>query len=112
VLWFALIILVPCGVFTLLGGADIHIVHSAVPDDNLIRIWLIQDVNLRGLAVSTGYTVAPDAHTVCTITDTRFLLWVGQALGGRSYACYVPRNGDYTTLSSGVGDPPPVAAAP
>ena len=106
ILWFALLILVPCGVFTLIAGGEIRVAHSAVPDDNWLRIWSIQEAKLRGLGISTGYTVNPDANSVCTITDTRFLLWLGQSPGGRSYACYTKQADTYAIISTGNGNPP------
>ena len=102
VLWFGFLILGPCAVVTLISGNDIRLVHSDVPDDNTLRIWLIQQAHARGLGISTGYSVDPDANTVCTVTDTSFILWLGEGQSSHSCACYTRQsNGSYLSLSDG-----------
>jgi len=102
VLWFGILILGPCAIVTLMSGNEIRLVHSDVPDDNTLRVWLIQQAHERGLGISTGYSVKPAADTVCTITDTRFVLWLGEGTSSHSCACYTPQvNGRYTPLSDG-----------
>jgi len=100
--WFGFLILVPCGVATLATGREIRLVRSDVPDDIALRIWLVQEPQTHGLGISTGYSVSPDATTVCTVTDTHFLLWTGDAAPSHSCACYSRQNGTYNALS--VGD--------
>jgi hypothetical protein len=102
VLWFGLLILGPCAVVTLISGNEIRLVHSDVPDDNTLRIWLIQQAHERGLGISTGYSVNPDANMVCTVTDTRFVLWLGEGQSSHSCACYTRQaNGSYNSQSDG-----------
>jgi len=102
VLWFGFLILGPCAVVTLVSGNEIRIIHSGVPDDNTLRVWLIQQAHARGLGISTGYSVNPDANTVCTVTDTHFVLWLGEGDSSHSCACYTPQaDGSYTSLSDG-----------
>lgn len=103
VLWFILLVVVPCSAISLASGNEIQISRSAVPDDYLLRIWLIQQPHLRGLGVSTGYTLSPTDTTVCTITTTRFVLWEGSADGSQTCACY-DRQTDGTYSSRSVGD--------
>jgi hypothetical protein len=89
-------------VVTLVSGSEIRLVHSDVPDDNTLRIWLIQQAHERGLGISTGYSVNPDARTVCTITDTHFVLWLGQGDSSHSCACYTRQaDGSYTPINGG-----------
>ena len=102
VLWFGILIFGPCAIVTLMSGNEIRLVHSDVPDDNTLRIWLIQEADERGLGISTGYSVNPAADTVCTITDTHFVLWLGQGASSHGCACYTRQTGgSYTSLSDG-----------
>ncbi|MHB8750975.1 MAG: hypothetical protein ACYDBJ_17520 [Aggregatilineales bacterium] len=101
-LWFGGLILGPCAVVTLVSGNEIRLAHSDVPDDNTLRIWLIQQAHERGLGISTGYSVNPDASTVCTVTDTHFVLWQGQGQSSHTCACYTRHaDGSYTSLTDG-----------
>lgn len=98
--WFALIVITPCAAITLISGSEIRLTRSDVPDDYALRMWLVQDANRRGLGVSTGFTTNPTSDTVCTITDTHFVLWKGSAQSSRGCACYA--KADYTLTSEGA----------
>jgi hypothetical protein len=90
VLWFAFLVVVPCGVFSLLLSEqhEILLTKSAVPDDAL-RIWLISGTDNRGIGVANGYITTSQANEVCTQTDFRFLLWQGKPpQKDKSCACY------------------------
>ncbi len=100
--WFAVLILVPCGAITLISGSEIRLTRSNVPDDYALRVWLLQQANERGFGISTDYTVTPNAGTVCTITTTRFLLWKGVgAAPSRDCECYARQDSGYTLQQSG-----------
>ena len=102
-LWFILLVVLPCSAITLASGSEIQLTHSNVPDDYTLRIWLIQQPHLRGVGISTGYTITPNDQSVCTITYTRFVLWEGAAEGGQSCACYDRQpDGSYSTHSLGA----------
>jgi hypothetical protein len=102
-LWFILLVVLPCSAISLASGSEIQLTHSSVPDDYTLRVWLIQQTHLRGLGVSTGYAVNPTDQTVCTITDTHFILWEGSSEGGQSCACYDRQpDGTYSPRSLGA----------
>ena len=103
VFWFGGLILGPCAIVTLVSGNEIRFAHSDVPDDNTLRIWLIQQAHERGLGISTGYSLNPNANTVCTVTDTHFILWQGQGDSSHSCACYTHQaDGSYNLISGGA----------
>ncbi len=100
--WFALILLVPCAAITLISGTEITLARGDIPDTNLLRVWLIQQSKERGLGISTSYSLAPNADTLCLITTTRFVLWQGAANTSRGCECYGHSASGYTLTSSGA----------
>ena len=102
-MWFAFLLLVPCAALTLINGGEIRLARSDVPDDYALRVWLIQESHQRGLGVSTDYNFSLDENTVCTVTDTRFVLWLGSADPSHTCACYSKSNGTYTMHDTALG---------
>ncbi len=100
-LWFALLIIIPCGAFTLLTQSEIVITRSSIPDNSL-RIWMVQDADQRGIGVANGYTVKESAEAVCTATDIQFFLWKGKANSNHNCTCYAKQGDGYTITSDGA----------
>jgi hypothetical protein len=100
VVWFALLIIVPCGVITLVTQNEIVIRHSDFPDDEL-RIWLLPGPETRGIGLTNGSVVRLDSDRLCTVTDNRFLVWRGQAANTRNCACYERQGASYAATASG-----------
>lgn len=93
VLWFVFL-LTPCLVITLAIQREIAITWSDVPDDAL-RVWVLQEREAQGLAISSARRVNPPATPgmACVVTDVRFVLWGGNAekagaLPVHQCACY------------------------
>jgi hypothetical protein len=101
VLWFGFLIVVPCGIYTLVLSEqhEILITKSAVPDDEL-RIWLISSTENRGLGFSNGYITRNQGDEVCTRTDLRFFLWQGTPPDkDASCTCYRKNGASYSAQS-------------
>jgi hypothetical protein len=79
VVWF-LFLLTPCLVITLAIQREISITWSDVPDD-VFRVWVVQERDAQGLAISSARRVNPGAepNVACVVLDVRFLLWGGDA---------------------------------
>jgi hypothetical protein len=81
-------ILSPCFIIALVSQGEITITLGSAPGHTL-RIWLIDEADNRGLAVSRPTLVtAHDDRAVCVQTDVGFVLWLGQAEGNRFCECY------------------------
>lgn len=105
VLWFTLLIIVPCGIFNLLLSPtnEIILVRSAMPDDQ-IRIWLINGADNRGIGFANGYVTKLDGGQVCTQTDLRFLLWRGSPPDkSKNCTCYQKVGEQYSATSMDDG---------
>ncbi len=100
VLWFAFLIIVPCGAAVLLTQNEIVITRSSVPD-NVLRVWMVQDAEQRGVGLSNGYTIREDGNMLCTATDTQFFLWKGKANPNHNCTCYTKQDENYTITSDG-----------
>lgn len=92
------VILSPCPVFVLAIRGEIVLTHSDIPED-YFRIWSIQELQLRGLGISNARRVSIPDGSVCTITDTHFILWKGQAPAAHQCSCYT-RQGEANTWMS------------
>lgn len=93
VMWF-LFLLAPCLVITLAIQREITITWSDAPDDAL-RVWVLQERDAQGLAISSAHRVNPAAApgVACVVLDVRFILWAGDAeragaLPVHQCACY------------------------
>jgi hypothetical protein len=101
-----LVILSPCVVLTLAFQQEIMITWSDVPEDAL-RVWVVSERRLRGLGISTARRVdavspaAPQGKAVCTVIDTRFLLWEGSADSAHQCSCYVRQNERWQSVAEG-----------
>lgn len=100
VLWFACLIIVPCSTIVLLTQNEIVITRSSAPD-NILRIWMVQDAEQRGVGVANGYTISEDAKMLCTATDIQFFLWKGKANSNHNCTCYDKQGENYTLTSNG-----------
>jgi hypothetical protein len=100
--WF-LVMLTPCFVIVLATQREIVIQYSDIPQDEL-RIWTIQERDLRGIGIANSRRVTVTATTgdaTCTVIDIRFVLWQGQAESARSCACYELRDGAWRETTIG-----------
>ncbi len=77
VLWF-LILLLPCGLFTLATQGQITISQGGLPGQE-IRLWLIMEVEQRGLGISSTSAHGGDPNAVCLQTNVSYALWAGRA---------------------------------
>jgi hypothetical protein len=100
VAWF-LLLLAPCLLFVLAVQRQIEITYSDVPQDSL-RIWSIQERDLRGIAVSNSRRVSAPNDVTCTIIDVRFLLWEGQADSSHQCSCYTRANNNWMSIAEGA----------
>lgn len=70
--------LLPCFVIALVMNQEVVITYSDVPEDAL-RIWVLDSAAARGIGISNSRRVTTDNNLTCTILDTRFLVWQGDA---------------------------------
>ena len=99
VLWF-LILLVPCFCLALATQGEITIPQGSAPGQ-VIRVWLINEADERGLGVSSTSVQQIDADHLCVESSTRYLLWAGIADPSVSCECYAREAADQplTTIS-------------
>ena len=98
--WF-LLLLTPCLFVFLVTNQEIVLTHSDVPNDNF-RIWLIQEANQRGVAVSNARRVTAANNAVCTLTDVRFIMWQGKGDPNHYCSCYVQQDSAWTSIAEGT----------
>jgi hypothetical protein len=99
VLWF-LFLLTPCLMITLAVQHEIVLTHSDIPGDEF-RIWLIQDVQNRGLGLSNTIRKQATSGETCTIADGRFFLWQGKANPYRYCSCYTKQANLWSSVAEG-----------
>ncbi len=99
-LWF-LVLLTPCAGFILLVQHEVVWTHSDLPDDTF-RVWLIQQIDQRGLGFASARRVDLPNQTACTITDVRFVLWQGQGAPNHYCACYTRQDNAWTSTATGT----------
>jgi hypothetical protein len=100
VLWF-MFLLTPCLMIKLAVDREIILTHSDIPNDDF-RVWLIQDVRSRGLAVSNTRRVDGTNGAVCTLTDVGFLLWEGKGGDPQHYcSCYSKAESGWSSVAEG-----------
>lgn len=100
VLWF-LLLLTPCLFIVLITQREIVLAHSNVPNDDF-RVWLIQEADQRGLAVSNSRRVSAPNNVVCTLTDVRFFLWKGKGDPNQYCSCYVRQSDSWSAVAEGA----------
>jgi hypothetical protein len=86
VLWF-LILLLPCALFTLATQGQITISQGGLPGQE-IRVWLIMEVEQRGLGISSTSTHGSDPNALCLQTNVSYLLWSGRENPNTYCDCY------------------------
>jgi hypothetical protein len=101
VLWFTLLT-TPCFVIVLAIQGEIALAYSDIPEDQF-RIWLVQQIRERGVAISNSRRVDVEGG-VCTIIDTRFFLWQGRAEPAHQCSCYSKEEGQTFWRSFAEGD--------
>jgi hypothetical protein len=99
VLWFVVLML-PCLAVVLATQHEIVLTHSDIPDDNF-RIWLIQDAKQRGIAISNSTRVDGADGAICTVTDSKFLMWQGQADPSHYCSCYAHQDNNWSSIAEG-----------
>lgn len=77
IVWF-LLLLLPCGLFTLATQGEISVSQGSLPGQQM-RLWLIMEVDERGLGVSSTAARQDDANNACLQTSVSYLLWQGQS---------------------------------
>ena len=63
---------------------------------------LIQQIDQRGIALSTARRVDLPNQTACTITDARFVLWQGQGAPTHYCSCYTRQNTIWASVAEGT----------
>ena len=86
VLWFTLL-LTPCLAIALLSRGQITISQGSVPEQQ-IRVWLIQEPDLRGLGFSSTSAFEDGQNAVCIQTNVNYLLWQGEGDPAIFCDCY------------------------
>jgi len=86
IFWFALL-LVPCLLLVMATQGQIAVSQGSLPGQQ-IRVWLIMEADERGFGVSSTSAQQTDPNTACLQTNTRFLLWVGDADSLSYCDCY------------------------
>ena len=86
VIWF-LILLLPCFLIVLATQQEISVSTGGAPGQQL-RLWLISEVDERGLALSTASVQQNETDAVCVETNVRYLLWAGSAEPVSYCECY------------------------
>jgi hypothetical protein len=87
VFWF-LLILSPCLLFTLATQGEISLSLGSAPEQ-VARLWLVMEDDGRGLALSLpSVQSSADGNLVCVQTDVRYYLWQGQEDPSQYCACY------------------------
>jgi hypothetical protein len=100
VLWF-IFLLTPCLMFKLAVDREIILIHSDLPEDDF-RIWLIQDVRNRGVAISNSRRVDASNGAACTVIDVRFILWQGKGGDSQHYcSCYSKAESGWSSVTEG-----------
>ncbi len=99
-LWF-LLLLTPCLGFVLVVQHEIVLTHSDLPDDTF-RIWLIQQIDQRGIAFSSARRIDLPNQTACTVTDARFVLWQGQGAPTHFCSCYTRQADTWASVAEGT----------
>ena len=100
VLWFALLTL-PCFAIALAFQKEIVLIHSDIPNDEF-RIWLIQDIRNRGVAVTNSRRVDGPDGVVCTVINGGFFMWQGSAVNPPHYcSCYSRQDQTWSSVAEG-----------
>jgi hypothetical protein len=100
VLWFTLLT-APCWIAYLVTEREIVLAHSDIPNDNF-RIWLVQDVRHRGIAVSNTRRVDAANGVVCTILDGHFFMWEGSVDQPPHYcSCFTRQDKSWSSVAEG-----------
>jgi hypothetical protein len=100
VLWFTFL-LTPCLIFVLAVQGEIVLTHSDLPEHHF-RIWSIQTTRLRGLGITTARRVDPKELLACTISDTRFIMWQGEAAPAHQCSCYEKQQNLWMSVAEGT----------
>src|SRR5258708_747333 len=99
VLWFALLTL-PCFAIALVFQKEIILTHSDIPNDEF-RIWLIQDIRNRGVAVTNSRRVDAPNGVVCTVINGGFFLLQGTSSEPPPHLpLYTPRHPPTSSLAA------------
>lgn len=104
VFWF-LLILSPCLLFTLATQGEISLTLGGAPEQ-VARLWLVMEDDGRGLALSVpSVQSSADGQQVCVQTDVTYYFWQGQADPSRYCACYnrADAEGDWRFAHSNEG---------
>jgi hypothetical protein len=86
VFWF-LVLLLPCALFTMATQGQITISQGGLPGQE-IRVWLIMEIEQRGLGVSSTSVHGSDPNALCLQTNVSYLLWAGRADPTTYCDCY------------------------
>ncbi|MBE2270327.1 MAG: hypothetical protein IAE80_18980 [Anaerolinea sp.] len=104
IFWFTLLLL-PCALFVLATQGEISISQGGLPGQH-IRLWLINEMDERGLGVSSTSVTQTDPNAACIQTNASFLLWAGQAEPLSYCDCYVRADADsaWQSASTAAGE--------
>jgi hypothetical protein len=102
IIWFTFV-LSPCILFTLASQGEIIISQGDLPEQQ-IRIWLIMEIDQRGLGISSTSTRDRDDGVRCLQTDIRYWFWQGSEPPLSYCQCFTQVNGEWTPVefTSGV----------
>lgn len=103
VIWFA-VLLSPCLLIVLATQQEIVVSTGGAPGQQA-RLWLISEIDARGLAFSSASVSEQGESAICVQTDVRFFLWAGSAEPVSYCECYErdsAGNFSFTTGNEGV----------
>ncbi len=92
VVWF-FVLLTPCFFLTLAFQQEIRVATGGAPGQEL-RIWLIMEVETRGIGVSNGTVRSASDDSLCVETHINYLLWAGQEDSSLYCECYQRSSAD------------------
>lgn len=94
IVWF-LFVLSPCILFTLASQGEIIIPQGNLPEQQ-IRIWLIMEIEQRGLGISSTSVHERDG-TQCLQTNVSYWLWQGSAASLSYCQCFTRAEDSWTS---------------
>lgn len=102
IIWFVLL-LTPCLGIVLATQGDLVIPQGNAPGHE-IRIWLITEADSRGVGISSAVVHQRESDALCVETNTRFILWAGNADPLTSCVCYSRSNAEAAWSTVSVED--------
>jgi hypothetical protein len=75
--WF-LLLMMPCALFWLASGGEIHLEHASIPESALhpfLKIGTVMNRDARGFQITTSYVANQTDDAMCVQTNVSYALW-------------------------------------